>query len=221
MGVPNGSPIFYTHKMKLKLAMYRASRVIKDVRYWPGQTYRRIKRLAEYAPVIWKNEDWDGGYIVDLLTYKVSRQRKRWQKMLKDPHCYICHEGMDRDIERMLVVEKLLARHSDDFYEMEGAPEPGTMNWDPCTIPGMEDHKQLRFDLTPEQETENERLVREYLARYPNDVRRTLKYIAKNDMDPAGTSQASLRLWTAYNRNQRALDLAMDILKWRIPYWWD
>ena len=35
----------------------------------------RIKRFIDYAPLIWRDEDYDGAYILKMLKYKIGRTR--------------------------------------------------------------------------------------------------------------------------------------------------
>ena len=35
--------------------------------------FRRIKKLIDYAPIIWRDEDWDHAFLLDLLHFKMRR----------------------------------------------------------------------------------------------------------------------------------------------------
>ena len=37
---------------------------------------RNIIRVIQYIPVIWNNYDWDGGYLLELMLYKLKRMKK-------------------------------------------------------------------------------------------------------------------------------------------------
>lgn len=41
---------------------------------------RKIRRIFEYLPVIWKNEDFDHHYIFTLLKYKLERTKKSFKE---------------------------------------------------------------------------------------------------------------------------------------------
>lgn len=38
--------------------------------------YRRVKKIIEYIPLLWKDEDWDYCYLIDMLDYKLKRMAK-------------------------------------------------------------------------------------------------------------------------------------------------
>ncbi len=37
---------------------------------------KKIKKLIEWLPIIWKDEDWDFAYLLILIKYKLSRMEK-------------------------------------------------------------------------------------------------------------------------------------------------
>ena len=42
--------------------------------------FRKIKRIIDYIPVLWDNEDWDVSNLLNLIDYKVSRMAKYVRK---------------------------------------------------------------------------------------------------------------------------------------------
>lgn len=46
------------------------------LRYLFLNTYRNIKRVFQYLPIIWKDRDWDYEYLLTLMRYKLTRMRK-------------------------------------------------------------------------------------------------------------------------------------------------
>jgi len=71
--------------------------------------YLRIKRFVDYAPLIWCDEDWDHGYILKMLCYKIRRHR---QYLVKFHH----HVGWKHDVKNMLIAEQTLDRMMKDDY---------------------------------------------------------------------------------------------------------
>jgi hypothetical protein len=56
---------------------YDVPRAFKEVFYYfPRHTYRFIVKVFQYMPLLWRDEDWDWGFLMDMIQYKVSRMRK-------------------------------------------------------------------------------------------------------------------------------------------------
>ena len=41
---------------------------------------RKILKICAYIPVLWKDEDWDYSYLLDLIKFKLNRMRDRIHK---------------------------------------------------------------------------------------------------------------------------------------------
>lgn len=197
--------------------IYSLKLFLKNIWYAPSRFFRRLWRVIQYIPVTWRNDDYDGGFVLDILIYKISRQRKRWQKMLTHSDRYICHEGMDNGIKWMLIVEKLLTRWNDEYYESEDYPELGEMLWLDTDNPEI---KQLEFKISDNDKAKNVLLLNAYIAKYPNDHRKTLNWMMKYVPDGELT-QERVTMYMRYMRNKRALQIALDIMKNQLPAWWD
>lgn len=73
-------------------------------------SYRRIKRLIDWFPVIWRDEDWDSAYLFEIMRFKISCIRKEIEKNQR-------HVGCERDIHNMKIAEELLRRNAlSNFY---------------------------------------------------------------------------------------------------------
>lgn len=75
--------------------------------------YRRIKRFVAWVPILWKDEDWDYIYFLEVMRFKISRIRKEIDKNKR-------HIGYKKQVKQMKVVEELLSRiafnKNNDFY---------------------------------------------------------------------------------------------------------
>lgn len=72
--------------------------------------YRRFKRFIAWFPILWKDEDWDSVYLLEIMRFKISRIRKEIEK---NKH----HVGYEKRVREMKIVEELLARNAwSDFY---------------------------------------------------------------------------------------------------------
>lgn len=38
--------------------------------------FKKIKKIIEYIPILWEDEDWDISYLLTLISYKVNRMAK-------------------------------------------------------------------------------------------------------------------------------------------------
>jgi len=46
---------------------------VSDFNYMVRRFFRRSKRFLELAPVIWKGEDYDSGYAIELFRTQLNR----------------------------------------------------------------------------------------------------------------------------------------------------
>ena len=51
--------------------------------YYFRNGYRRIKRFIIWFPIIWKDEDWDSAYLLEIIRFKISRMRREIEKNIK------------------------------------------------------------------------------------------------------------------------------------------
>ncbi len=76
--------------------------------YRMGRPFRRIKRLIEWIPVIWRTNDWDYSYMLEIWEYSLRRLR----------HCL--ETGMSKngpqDAKNIRTYEILLKRIAEDNY---------------------------------------------------------------------------------------------------------
>lgn len=77
---------------------------------------RSLKRLLDYAPVIWKNEDWDYVYLLELMAFKIKRMEKNQRQ-----HSHHLHR--DRYARQLLICRNLLTRLSKNDYSQKEQQE--------------------------------------------------------------------------------------------------
>lgn len=73
---------------------------------------RRIKHFIAWAPVIWRDEDWDSAYLYEIMRFKISRIRKETERAAR-------YVGYEKDAKQMRIVELILQRHvldGENFY---------------------------------------------------------------------------------------------------------
>ena len=71
-----------------------------------------IRNLIHYFPIIWKDRDWDYHYTLDILEYKLKRQRDYIDKNKR----FVGYEFVIRDLNICL---SLLDKLKEDYYSME------------------------------------------------------------------------------------------------------
>jgi hypothetical protein len=68
-----------------------------------------IKRLYTWLPVLWEDRDWDYGFILDILEFKIKQSRLYIEK-------YGSHLHKDIDTKSMRIAEILIDRIKNDKY---------------------------------------------------------------------------------------------------------
>jgi hypothetical protein len=194
--------------------------MIERIRLWwkfEGKYYHKyfiygIKNLWKWLPIIWKDRDWDQHYIYTILKTKLEFQAK-----------YIYnrdwHTEAKRDVERMMVIIKLIERQQNDFYKteyidyhdikFEFIPTDGTKKW---------------FEIKDTMLSEN---YDEYFAKYPRQYKRILsgedtlsQYLEKDEViDP--TDKSKIAMFIAHENQERSRKLLFKIMEQNIERWWD
>lgn len=75
------------------------------------QLLKRVKRVLEYIPIIWKTHDWDHSYSLQIYAYSLKRLKR----------CIENGYGLDRNkyAKRLQVVINLIERMEDSEKTME------------------------------------------------------------------------------------------------------
>lgn len=104
-------------------------------KYWMKITYpfrkfcRFIERLIFWFPVLWKDEDWDSQYLLDLVEFKLKRMSVHLDK-------YSHHLYKDRDVKEI----KTVLSHIDHYNSLNS-----------CDDKYVEQTKSMStWELTPE-----------------------------------------------------------------------
>jgi hypothetical protein len=84
--------------------------------------YRNTKRIVEWIPVIWRDRDFDRGYLYTMLKYKLTRMADHfeehknftgWEKIVE--HIRECVQIIER-----LQKDEYIEKEMDDFREKVG-----------------------------------------------------------------------------------------------------
>ena len=69
---------------------------------------RKLIRLYQWLPVIWKDEEWDYNYLLDIIKYKLSRM----EKVIGSPRSFAAH-WEQRRVE-LAQAQLLISKFHDD-----------------------------------------------------------------------------------------------------------
>jgi hypothetical protein len=165
--------------------------------------FKSIQNLIRWAPIIWKDRDWDHRYIYDILRFKIQNQAKYIGE--KDRHT-----SAKRDAERMMTCVRLIERVSDEFYDGEYMDyQESEFHFEPCV-----DNPELS-KLEIEEKWNN---YKDFFLKYPRQYKRALAetnwyYNEKNDR--------TIAMWICNENQKRAQALLFKMLDCHIRGWWD
>jgi len=159
-----------------------------------------VKNIFKWIPTLYKDKDWDGWYIYNILQKKIEFQR---QEIIYANR----HTEVDRDNRDMTIVLNLLERVKEEYYGMEHL-----------------DYSETKFDFIPVEDNPNLKEMKktvlsenydEFLKKYPSSVRKVLKennnYLEKD----------TLCHLVARHNQEKARKLLFKLLEQKIERWWD
>jgi hypothetical protein len=151
-------------------------------------------------PTLYKDKDWDGWYIYNILQKKIEFQRHEIIYANR-------HTEVDRDNRDMTIALNLLERVKEEYYGMEHL-----------------DYSETEFDFIPVEDNPNLKEMKktvlsenydEFLKKYPSSVRKVLKEFGK------GLEKDTLCYLVARHNQEKARKLLFKLLEQKIERWWD
>ena len=160
----------------------------KDITYPVKRFFRKIKNVFRWIPTIWKDEDYDGHFIVEILIKKLEHTRDFF---LSDRTHIANAEEVAGEIQE--AINRLhMTRDSWEFYE-DPAMEAIEKKWGKTThefipVEGRPNLNELKSKVekanTEEEIQEYKKEFRETLKdarkQYQKDKKDAYKFIAKN-----------------------------------------
>jgi hypothetical protein len=159
-----------------------------------------VKNIFRWIPTLYKDKDWDGWYIYNILQKKIEFQRKEIVYANR-------HTDVDRDNRDMTIALNLLERVKEEYYGMEDF-----------------DYSKTKFDFIPVEDNPSLKEMKmtvlsenydEFLKKYPSSVRKVLKengnYLEKRNL---------CHLVAKHNQ-EKARKLLFKLLEQKIERWWD
>jgi hypothetical protein len=165
-----------------------------------------IQNLIYWFPIIWKDRNWDGHYIFEVLKHKLVSQsdyiaRRDW------------HTRAQQDARRMRICVKLIQKINDDYYNLEYMDYHKDRVW----FTDCED--------TPGSSLYNSETIWEkyddYFEKYPLVYKRILNGEGFSPIKGREDDKHFIAMSIAHFNQQRAQDLLFKIINDNINGWWD
>ena len=176
-------------------------------RYYHSDFIQGVKNLWKWFPTIWKDRDWDQGFIYEIIKVKLKNQ----SDYIGSRNTFI---STKRNSELMKLTTRLIQRCQDDFYELE-----------------LMDYQEIKLKFVPTDETEkwfrmedtivSERFD-EYFKKYPLQYKRVLSgEINRFDRDGEEKEKNLIGMEIAHENQERCRKLLFKIMERHIDGWWD
>jgi len=176
-----------------------------SARIWRNTNWRirdfltSCNNIIKWAPIIWKDRDWDEWYIFTILQKKIEFQRKEIIYANK-------HTQVDRDNRDMTIVLNLIERVKEEYYNTEYLYyEESKFRFE--EVEEREDLTRLEIDVLSER-------YDEFLMKYPSGVRKVLR-------DKPDLNKKDLCFYVSHYNQEKAHDLLFRVLRERMRWWWD
>ena len=160
----------------------------KDIKYAMKRFFRKIKNVFRWIPTIWKDEDYDGHFIVEILIKKLEHTRDfflsdRTHIANAEEVAGEIQEAIDRlhmtrdswefyEHPAMEEIEKKWGKTTHEFIPVEGSPDLSEVKSKTENVVTDEDKKQHSKDF---RET-----LKDARKQYQKDKKDAYKFIAKN-----------------------------------------
>ena len=176
--------------------------------YLPKETKRGIQKVWYWLPIIWKDRDWDGHYIYEVMKHKLKAQAK-----------YIGgndrHTRAQQDARRMRLCVKLMSKVQEEDYTMEYMDYHKDRVW----FTDCEDRPGSSLYNSEEVWEKYD----EYFKKYPLVYKRVLKGEGVFTLDGRDESEIKkiIAMNIAHLNHDRARKLLFKIMEENIEGWWD
>jgi hypothetical protein len=179
-----------------------------DGKYYHKYFKQGIKNIWYWFPVIWKDRDWDGHYIFEILQHKLTTQANYIGR--RD-----FHTRAQQDARRMRLCVKLIKKVQEEDYTMEYMDYHKDRVW----FTDVEDRPGNSLYNSEEVWEKYD----DYFAKYPLVYKKVLKGEGVFTLD--GRNEADMKRVIAMNiahlNHDRARKLLFKIMEENIEGWWD
>lgn len=173
-----------------------------DAKYTHKYIMFGVKNLIKWFPIVWKDRDWDGHYIFEIMKFKIKKQSE-----------YIggrnIHTRAKRDAEIMMTCVRLMDKVQQEYYATEYIDYQKS-NLDFVPIPNT-GYYELKSELLEEN-------FSDYFKKYP----RIHKMVLKMDNPIFKNSNSSgIAMNISHINHKRAKKLLFKLMEENIEKWWD
>jgi len=178
-----------------------------DGRYYHKDFIEGVKNLWKWFPTIWRDRDWDHGFIYEVIKVKLKHQADYIGSHDR-------HTRAKRDSELMLLCARLIQRCQDEHYDMEYMDyHESNYNW--VDVEDKPDLKKLEI----EQLSEN---FDEYFKKYPLQYKRVMSgEVSRFSRPIEEKTKEVIAMEIAHENQDRCRKLLFKIMERRIEGWWD
>jgi hypothetical protein len=179
-----------------------------DGKYYHKYFKQGVKNIIYWFPVIWKDRDWDGHYIFEILQHKLVAQANYIGK--RD-----FHTRAQQDARRMRLCVKLIKKVQEEDYTMEYMDYAKDRVW----FTDCEDRPGSSLYNSEEVWEKYD----EYFKKYPLVYKKVLKGEGVFTLDGRDESQMKrvIAMNIAHLNHDRARKLLFKIMEENIEGWWD
>lgn len=211
-------PILWFYKRKESWS--NTSEKIFDIWFAPKrflrETWRFLKRLKVWIPILWRDRDWDDFYIFEILKTKILTQRK----YLVENYRHTSIPQVNRDMTTCL---NLIERFQKSHYEIE---QFDFIEYDSnfVKVDGESDEGEDVYTL-------NSKVIRDdllgYLNKYPKERDKAIKEMKSERNEDLGDyvdnseSRQKLALHLSRKMHEKCRKLIFRIMDEKIEGWWD
>jgi hypothetical protein len=176
---------------------------------WAKEFFTGIKNIIKWAPTIWKDRDWDGGFIYKILQKKLEFQQKELVGANRSVDTWIAN----RDITICL---NLVERIKDDFYGMEYL-DYHKSSFKSIPLDGeYKGYSELKIDIVYEK-------FDDYISKNKLTQKKAIKYLEENsERYSSPSTDKKLQCMTiSHLKQEKARRLLFKIMENKIESWWD
>ena len=164
-----------------------------------------VKNLWYWFPIIWKDRNWDHGFIFDIMSHKFKAQSKYIERC--DTHL-----NAKRNAEIMMTCVRLMKLIQDDFYNHEYSEYHKTKHWFEPTE-DMEGYSTWESKMLEEN-------FDDYFKKYPLIYKQILKgksaWKEVNEYD-----KMSVAMNIGHINHNRARKLLFKLMEQNVEKWWN
>lgn len=172
-----------------------------EAKYTPHKFITGCKNIWKWFPIVWKDRDYDHGFILEVLEFKIKNTANYTEQKQK-------FEGWQDEVRYMRICEQLIEKIKTDYYQHE------ILGY---TVDDLE-FKPINNNLHEINIINIDDNTAKYFSKYPN----TKKAVLKNPRYRGYVrSPKGLGMAMGIERHLKARKLLFKILEQKLEGWWN